>query len=169
MGCVVTADPKPAAPGHSAKVGAIGAAERLGFHYAPASSVSASGDGHTPTELMASIQSNPSVVRMATVIVGGRREKLPTDELLTPYGKVQYAEKAYLSPTYRAMIGPLAQIATYYFDFTAILGGWHPNRAEAMTIYNEEMRVKRASAMKELIKLDRVGRKAEGAGGNAGP
>jgi hypothetical protein len=76
---------------------------------------------------------------------------------------VEFAKLKYTSPLYRATFGPLAQVATYYFNFLSILGGWHPNEAEAMTLYMEDDRARIAKEINELARLDaiKIGKGAE--------
>ncbi len=53
--------------------------------------------------------------------------------------------------------GPLSQIAAYYFNFLSILNGWHPNEAEALTLYRQDERLKMLGEMDSLIRLETIG------------
>lgn len=75
-------------------------------------------------------------------------------ELLTNHGRLELAKKRFTPPLYRATLGPLSQLATYYFNFLSILGGWHPNDAEALTLYAESERVQRLHDFDDLVSLE---------------
>jgi len=94
---------------------------------------------------------------MAPVIVWGARVKLSETDVLTDSGKLEIAEKRYISPLYRATFGPLSQVAGYYFNFLSILHGWHPNEVEAMTLYRQDERLKMLGELGSLIRLETIG------------
>jgi hypothetical protein len=106
---------------------------------------------------------DPDVVEMAPLIVWGTRAKLTEADVLTDQGKLDLAEKTYISPLYRVTFGPLSQIAAYYFNFLSILHGWHPNEAEAMTLYRQDERLKMLGEMDSLIRLESIGGREEDA------
>jgi hypothetical protein len=66
------------------------------------------------------------------------------------------AEAKYLSPLYRVTFGPLSQIAAYYFNFLTILHGWHPNEAEAVTLYRQDERLKMLEKLDSLVRLEKI-------------
>ncbi len=98
-------------------------------------------------------------VRMAPVTVNQSRfpeVKLRPTEVLSAKGEVDYAVQHYTSELYRATFGPLSQVATYYFNFLSILGGWHPNEAEALTLHREAERIRINREIKDLIEIQQV-------------
>jgi hypothetical protein len=105
---------------------------------------------------------DPEVVKMAPVVVWGTRVKLSETDVLTDSGKLELAEKRYISPLYRVTFGPLSQLAGYYFNFLSIFQGWHPNEAEAVTLYRQDERLKMLSELDSLIRLETIGDAKEG-------
>ncbi len=97
------------------------------------------------------------VLHLRKMIVTERRQQLIERDLLTPKGRLDLAKKRYLTPAYQKTLGPLAQVAAYYFDFLAIFGGWHPNDAEAMLLYEDDAQKRRNTEMAELLSLARFG------------
>lgn len=91
---------------------------------------------------------------LAAVIVRAKRIQLTERDVLTDSGRLQIAKTRCLSPLYQAVGGPLSQLATYYFYPFSILGGWHPNDAEAMMLYRQEERLEMLSEMDHLIQLE---------------
>jgi hypothetical protein len=106
--------------------------------------------------------SDPEVVEMAPLIVWDTRVKLTEADALTDRGRLEIAEKRYISPLYRVTFGPLGQVAAYYFNFLTILNGWHPNEAEAMTLYRQDERLKMLGELDSLIRLETIGNKEDG-------
>jgi hypothetical protein len=100
----------------------------------------------------------PGTVLLPTFVITERRVKLTEKSVLSDKGRLEIAEKQCLTPLYRVTFGPLAQIATYYFDFLSILGGWHPNELEARELYREEERLRMLSEMDSLIRLETIDR-----------
>ena len=100
---------------------------------------------------------DPEIVEMEPLIVSGTRIKLTEADVLTDTAKLAIAEKKYISPLYRVTFGPLSQIAGYYFNFLTILNGWHPNEAEARTLYLEDDRLQMLDEMDSLVRLERLG------------
>jgi hypothetical protein len=100
---------------------------------------------------------DPKVVEMDPVLVWGSRVKLTETDVLTDTAKLEMAEKKYISPLYRVTFGPLSQLAGYYFNFLTILNGWHPNEAEARTLYLEDDRLQMLDEMDSLVRLERLG------------
>jgi len=94
---------------------------------------------------------------MAPLIVRGDRVKLAETDVLTDRAKLKIAEKRYISPLYRVTFGPLSQVAGYYFNFLTIFQGWHPNEAEAMTLYRQDERLKMLSELDSLSRLEAIG------------
>jgi hypothetical protein len=95
-------------------------------------------------------------VTMPKFVVTARQVLPRESELLTDYGRMQVAKQRFTSPLYRATFGPLAQLATYYFNFLTILNGWHPSEAEAMTLYRESERVRILSDFDDLCRLEGI-------------
>lgn len=93
-------------------------------------------------------------VLLPKVIVQEQRALPLERQVLTPKGRLEAAKKTHLSPLYQSTFGPLAQLATYYFNFPSLLGGWRPNEAEAMTLYWEEDRRRILKDMDSLIDLE---------------
>lgn len=81
----------------------------------------------------------------------------PGTVLLTPFHveepRVKLTEKNLLT-LYRVTFGPLSQIATYYFDWMSILGGWHPNELEARELYRDEERLNMLSYLDNLVRIE---------------
>ena len=129
--------------------------ELLGFKFAnpgPETAILAStGSSSLPNEDFG------QVVMMPKFIVMANRNVPREEEMLTEYGRVQYAKKKFTTPLYRATFGPLAQIAGFYFNFFTILNGWHPSEAEAMTLYRESERVRIVSEFDDLSRLEGLG------------
>ena len=100
---------------------------------------------------------DPEVVQMEPVIVWGDRVKLTATDVLTDGAKLEIAEKRYISPLYRVTFGPLSQVAAYYFNFLSVLHGWHPNEAEALTLYRQDERLKMLGALDSLAELETIG------------
>ena len=103
-----------------------------------------------------------AVLHLQKMVVTEFRQQLVERDLLTPSGKLDLAKQVYLTPVYQKILGPLSQVAAYYFDFLAILGGWHPNDGEAMALYEDDAQKRRNSEMTELISLDRLSRREPG-------
>ena len=100
---------------------------------------------------------DPEVVQMAPVIVWGARVKLTATDVLSDGAKLEIAEKRYISPLYRVTFGPLSQVAAYYFNFLSVLHGWHPNEAEALTLYRQDERLKMLGELGSLAELETIG------------
>ena len=77
--------------------------------------------------------------------------RFTAEELLTAEGRLEFAKDKYLSTTYRLTIGPLAQLALYYNNWLTVFGGWHPNDAEAITLYQDDLWRQRKERVDEII------------------
>jgi len=97
------------------------------------------------------------VFHFQTMIVTSPSQQLIERDLLTPKGRLDLAKKRFLTPAYQKTLGPLSQVAAYYFNFLTILGGWHPNDGEAMALYEDDAQKRRNTEMTELISLARFG------------
>jgi len=106
--------------------------------------------------LSQSIEDLGETVQLPKFIVEARRNVPKEKEMLTDYGRLQFAKKTFTTPLYRATFGPLSQVATYYFNFLTILNGWHPSDAEAMTLYRESERVRILSDFDDLCRLEKL-------------
>jgi hypothetical protein len=98
----------------------------------------------------------PGVTRLPRFEVRDRRLDLTEREVLTDRGLVDSAKQRYLSPVYQKTFGQLSQLALLYFNPLALLGGWHPNDAEAMTLYEQDERLRRMRRSDDLLDLYRV-------------
>jgi len=98
-------------------------------------------------------ETNPAYV-LPRMVVSERPVKLLEREVLTERGRRELAEKRYITPLYRTTFGPAAQLASYYFNPLGLLGGWHPNTAEAMTLYQEDERVRTLEELDDLVELE---------------
>jgi len=132
-------------------------AARLGVSFSPPAK---EGESTSAAPQPAPVVS-PGPVTQGTVIlepylVTTPRVKLTEKEILTNKGRLALAEKEQITPLYRLTFGPLSQLAAYYFDWTSILGGWHPNSREAMTLYRQDERLKMLDEMDSLIRLETI-------------
>jgi hypothetical protein len=93
-------------------------------------------------------------ILLPKVIVQEQRVAPLEREVLTSKGRLEAAQKKYLSPVYQTTLGPLVQVASYYFQPLSLLGGWRPNEAEAMTLYWEDDRRRILKDMDSLIELE---------------
>lgn len=136
-------------------VGAVWAEEpqpgkfRLGIAYDPFA---------TPTaeSLILNPVPAPDVLQLPRFDVKEKPLKLDPEEILTEYGLTEAAKKRYLSPLYTKTFGPLAQLAEYYLNFFSLLGGWHPNDAEALVLYYQDKRLQRLRSFDDLISVTKV-------------
>lgn len=129
-------------------------AARLGVSF---SSTPKGGSAATPpTPVLSPAPVAPGTVVLSPYLVTTPRIKLTEKELLTDKGRLALAQKQHITPLYRATFGPLSQLATYYFNWPSILGGWHPNETEAMTLYRQEERLKMLDEMDSLIRLETI-------------
>ncbi len=99
---------------------------------------------------------DPEVVQMKPFYVRENRVRLTETDVLTDTAQLKMAEAKYLSPLYRVTFGPLSQIAAYYFNFLTILHGWHPNEAEAVTLYRQDERLKMLEKLDSLVRLEKI-------------
>lgn len=141
-------------------------AARLPFRFTPPASTPASPSGDTtpaPTApaAPADLEVAPGVVRLPDFHVLDRRIDLEEREVLSAKGLVEAAKHRYLSPTYQKTFGPLSELALLYFDPLALLGGWHPNDAEAMALYEQDERLRRMHRTDDLLDLYRIDDTAE--------
>lgn len=129
--------------------------ERLRFHFslppasdpaAPAAAVAASDSETAP----------PGVVRLPKLEVRDRRIDLEPREVLSEKGRIDAAKQRYLTPAYQQTFGQLSELALLYFNPLALLGGWHPNDAEAMTLYEQDERRRRMRRGDESLDLHHV-------------
>ena len=96
-------------------------------------------------------------VQLPKFVVEARRNVPQEEEMLTDYGRLQFAKNKFTTPLYRATFGPLSQVAAYYFNFLTILNGWHPSDAEAMALYRESERVQILTDFDDLCRLEELG------------
>ncbi len=96
----------------------------------------------------------PDILFLTPIEVSDKRSGLTERAVLTDKAKLEIAEKKMLTPLYRVTIGPLGQLGAYYLDFLSIFGGWHPNEAEAITLYRQEERLRMLGEMDDLIQVD---------------
>jgi len=135
----------------------LSASVRLGVKFNPAAKETKTTlDAAQPISPAFSDAVSPGTVVLPTYLVDEARVKLTEKETLTDKGRLELAMKQQLTPLYRKTFGPLAQLATYYFNWPSILGGWHPNEAEAMTLYRQEERLLMLDEMDSLVRLETV-------------
>ena len=135
---------RPSTPTDSSGAG------RLGIKYSPPNQEASS--AFVAPELLDSLL--PDTVMLPVFVIRGTREKITERDVLTDKARLAMAERKYLTPLYRAAFGPLSQLAAYYFDWTSILNGWHPNEYEAMALYRQDELLKRRVEMDRLLKLE---------------
>jgi hypothetical protein len=100
----------------------------------------------------------PGVVRLPKYVVREKGVALTEYELLTPSGRVEVAEKRYLSPMYRKTIGPLAALVSLVNN---PLGGWSPNAPEAMALYEQDEAIRRNHEIEGLMDLAQLAEAAK--------
>jgi hypothetical protein len=151
-------------------VGSSGAAEevekkneRLGFkfdpqaHQAAVDNAGKATTGSLPGDLEAASPAD-DILHLSKVVVTGKRIPFNDRDVLTPVGRLDFAKKTYLTPAYEKTFGPLGQLASYYFNFLSILGGWHPNNAEALALYADADQKRRNIEMNSLLEVAAFGR-----------
>lgn len=138
LGCTVLcgADPQPST------------VERLGITFNPPKEPDKPVDSEVPL--------SPGTVILPKFDVKDSRIKLTQEDLVSPAEKLIEAKKEYISPLYAVTFGPLSQIAGYYLNFFSILGGWHPNAAEATVLYVQDARLRKMREFDDLVDLERV-------------
>lgn len=140
----------PPAPG-DAPVGAppdfstLSAADRLGIPFKPPARESDSAF---------LVARTPDTVLLPRFVVKDTRVKLTQGDVLTERATLAMAEDLYLSPLYRVAFGPLMQVAAYYFNPLSLIHGWHPNEAEARTLYKQDERLRKLGELDSLIGLE---------------
>jgi hypothetical protein len=155
----VSIDPPGGAP---SKVPPLSASGRLGLSFSPPPKT-----GENPTVLSPSPPAifpdpvSPGTVILSPFLVTTPRVKLTERDILTAKGRLALAQKQQLTPLYRVTFGPLSQLAAYYFDWTSILGGWHPNQVEAMVLYRQEEALRKQREMDYLIRLETLDEKSD--------
>jgi hypothetical protein len=156
------ADDSPEAAGRAgsrATARHLTAAERMGFEYAPKDlPVLSEAADAKPAPFVGEIAGEGILPRM---VISADRVHLNSEEILTDKGRLEVAQKRHLTPLYRATLGPLSVLAGYYMNPFSLLGGWHPNEAEAMILYRQEEKLQRRDEMDSLIRLEEVGARWE--------
>jgi hypothetical protein len=125
----------------------LSAGDRLGIKYNPVTKVDDSAFV---------VPRLPGTILLPRFIVDDSRVKLTERDVLTEKATLEIAENKYLSPLYRVTFGPLMQIAEYYFSPLSIVKGWHPNEAEAMTLYRQDKRLEKLAELDSLIGLELI-------------
>jgi hypothetical protein len=133
------------------------AVDRLQFHFSlqPPPSPEASGSSAN-SRVSSPVTDTPApadVVRLPKFEVRDRRIDLTEREVLNERGLIDAAKQRYLTPAYQKTFGQLSELALLYFNPLALLGGWHPNDAEAMTLYEQDERLRRMRRSDELLDL----------------
>ena len=133
------------------------AVERLRFHFSlqPQPPTEATGSSATSRVSSAATDTPPpaDVVRLPKFEVRDRRIDLTEREVLNERGLIDTAKQRYLTPAYQKTFGQLSELALLYFNPLALLGGWHPNDAEAMALYEQDERLRRMRRSDELLDL----------------
>jgi hypothetical protein len=125
----------------------LSVSERLGIMYRPAAKNTEGTFAVTPLS---------DSILLPILIVKESRLKLTAADILTEKAKLKIAQDRYLSPLYRVTFGPMAQIAEYYFSPLTVLKGWHPNEAEAMTLYRQDERLDKLAELDAMIELETI-------------
>jgi hypothetical protein len=131
------------------------AAERLGFKYNPVK--------ESVSPPAAEVPVPDGTVVMPKFLVRESRVKPTEEELLTPSEKLAAAKKENISPLYAVTFGPLSQLAGYYLNFLSILGGWHPNDAEALVLYEQNVRVRKMNEFDDMVAMVKLADQKEAA------
>lgn len=92
----------------------------------------------------------PGVVRLPKYTLTERVD-LEERRMLTPKGRLEVAEKRYLTPIYQKTLGPLSAVASFLNN--PIMGGWAPNAPEAMALYEDGEQKRRNAEMRDLTDL----------------
>ncbi len=132
---------------------AVSAAARLGIKYEP--------PARNADRAFVAPPSNdpmlPEPLLLEPFIVNGTRAKLTERAIMTDGARLKIAKDRTLSPLYRYTFGPLAQLASYYFNPLGLLFGWRPNDAEAEVLYRQEERLEMLGEMDSLMRLEKIG------------
>jgi hypothetical protein len=123
----------------------LSASARLGLRFGPAAQQGES------TFVVTQV---PDSILLPRFFVKEPRVRLTETDILTDKAKLRMAQDRYLSPLYRVTFGPMAQLAEYYFNTLSVLRGWHPNEAEAMTLYRQDERLGKLAELNALIGLE---------------
>lgn len=137
--------------------------ERLGFKFDPqAHEAAVDGTGKVTAgkslEDLEAASPSGDILHLSKVIVTGKRIPFNARDVLTPAGRLDLAKKTYLTPAYEKTFGPLGTLASYYFNFMAIFGGWHPNDADALALYADADQKRRNVEMNSLLEVAAFGR-----------
>ena len=124
----------------------------LGFKYS-AFSPTVQEDEESPTSTSLNDDFG-EVIRMPKFVAMAHRNIPAEKDMLTSYGRLELAKSKFTTPLYQVTLGPLSQVAAYYFNVLTIFNGWHPNDAEAMTLYNESERVQILKDFDDLSQLE---------------
>ena len=124
------------------------AVERLGFKFNPVKEPAA--------QTTASAPAPDGTVVMPNVLVRESRAKPTEEDLMTPAEKLDQAKRENISPLYAVTFGPLSQLASYYFNWLGILGGWHPNDAEALVLHDQNIRLRKLREFDDMVDMVRL-------------
>jgi len=124
------------------------AAERLGFKFNPVKEPAPPATASAPAP--------DGTVVMPKFLVRESRAKPTEEDLMTPAEKLSQAKKENISPLYAVTFGPLSQLAGYYFNWLGILGGWHPNDAEALVLHQQNVRLRKMSEFDDMVEMVRL-------------
>jgi hypothetical protein len=137
--------------------------ERLGFKFDPQAHEAAVDNtakvtaGSSLEELEAASPAD-DIFHLSKVVVTGKRIPFNERDVLTAAGRLDVAKKTYLTPAYEKTFGPLGTLASYYFNFLAVFGGWHPNDADALALYADADQKRRNIEMNSLLEVAVFGR-----------
>lgn len=137
--------------------------EQLGFKFDPQAHKAAVDKNSnltigTSLEEIEAASPDDNILHLAKVVVTGKRIPFNARDVMTPSGRLDFAKKTYLTPAYEKTFGPLGQLASYYFNFLSVLGGWHPNDAEALALYADADQKRRNTEMNSLLEVAAFGR-----------
>lgn len=126
--------------------------ERLGFSFDQQThdAAVAAAAARERADIGASDAPPPGVVRLPKYTLT-ERVLLEERRTLTAKGRLEVAEKRYLTPMYQKTLGPLTAVASFLNN--PIMGGWAPNAPEAMALYEDGEQKRRNGEMKDLTDL----------------
>lgn len=101
----------------------------------------------------APIIDNSPVIVLPRFEVRDDRIPLSKRDVATSKELLAQAKQRYLSQSYQATFGQLSAALGIVANLPSILGGWHPNDAEATVLFAEDERVRRKRESEDLVEL----------------
>ncbi len=96
---------------------------------------------------------NSPVIVLPKFEVRDDRIELSKRDVATSKELLAEAKLRYLSQAYQATFGQLSAALGIVANLPSILGGWHPNDAEASALFAEDERVRRRRESEDLVDL----------------